>query len=65
MRRAAPHHALYELSGGTGALTGVALRAGFSSHSHFTSAFRRLMGITPSKLAVTRQRPVWAGRRPS
>jgi AraC-like DNA-binding protein len=58
------HHALYELSGGTGGLTGVALRAGFSSHSHFTSAFRRLMGITPSRLTVTRQRMV-RRRRPS
>jgi AraC-like DNA-binding protein len=29
-------------------LTDVALRLGFSSHSHFTSAFRRHFGVTPS-----------------
>ncbi len=29
-------------------LTGVALSLGFSSHSHFTSAFRRAFGMTPS-----------------
>jgi AraC family transcriptional regulator len=49
------HHALYELSRGAGALTEVALRAGFSSHSHFTSTFRRLMGVTPSELAANRR----------
>jgi AraC-like DNA-binding protein len=30
-------------------LTGIALDLGFSSHSHFTSAFRRKFGITPSR----------------
>jgi AraC-like DNA-binding protein len=29
-------------------LTGVALDLGFSSHSHFSSAFRRCFGTTPS-----------------
>lgn len=29
-------------------LTGVALRLGYSSHSHFTAAFRREFGVTPS-----------------
>ena len=29
-------------------ITGLALDLGFSSHSHFTSAFRRHFGITPS-----------------
>jgi AraC-like DNA-binding protein len=28
----------------------VALSVGFSSHSHFTSAFRRAFGVTPSQL---------------
>jgi AraC-like DNA-binding protein len=31
-----------------GDLTGIALDLGFSSHSHFTDAFRRAFGITPS-----------------
>jgi AraC-like DNA-binding protein len=30
-------------------LTALALDLGFSSHSHFTSAFRRAFGITPSE----------------
>jgi AraC-like DNA-binding protein len=30
-------------------LTGLALDLGFSSHSHFTSAFRRHYGISPSE----------------
>lgn len=29
-------------------ITGIALDLGFSSHSHFTSAFRRVFGVTPS-----------------
>jgi len=31
------------------ALTDLALDLGYSSHSHFTSVFRRHMGITPSE----------------
>jgi AraC-like DNA-binding protein len=31
-------------------LTAVALDLGFASHSHFTAAFRRTFGITPSEL---------------
>ena len=31
-------------------LTGVALELGFSSHSHFTAAFRKEFGVTPSAL---------------
>ncbi|MEZ4619900.1 MAG: helix-turn-helix domain-containing protein [Caldilineaceae bacterium] len=31
-------------------LTAVALDLGYSSHSHFTSAFRRAFGILPSAL---------------
>jgi AraC family transcriptional regulator len=30
-------------------MTAVALDAGFSSHSHFTAAFRRSFGVTPSR----------------
>ncbi|HSK78441.1 MAG TPA: AraC family transcriptional regulator [Thermoanaerobaculia bacterium] len=31
-------------------LTGVALDLGFSSHSHFTAAFRKAFGVTPSAI---------------
>ena len=31
-------------------LNTIALDSGFSSHSHFTSRFRRFFGITPSEL---------------
>lgn len=31
-------------------LTGVALDLGYSSHSHFTAAFRKAFGVTPSAL---------------
>lgn len=31
-------------------LTAIALELGFSSHSHFTAAFRRSFGVTPSAL---------------
>ncbi len=34
-------------------LTGLALDLGFSSHSHFTLAFRRTFGITPSEYRKT------------
>ncbi|MGH9550729.1 MAG: helix-turn-helix transcriptional regulator [Terriglobales bacterium] len=30
-------------------ITGLALDLGFSSHSHFTSAFRKAFGMTPSR----------------
>lgn len=33
-------------------LTQVALSCGFSSHSHFTAAFRRRIGLTPSAFAA-------------
>ncbi|HEY6892637.1 MAG TPA: AraC family transcriptional regulator [Rhodanobacteraceae bacterium] len=35
-------------------LTSVALAAGFSSHSHFTSAFRQTFGTVPSRVRVSR-----------
>lgn len=39
-------------------LTALALDLGFSSHSHFTAAFRRAFGVTPSEFrASTRLRP--------
>lgn len=44
--------ALDALAGG-GALTAIALAAGFSSHSHFTRAFRAELGVAPSALRAT------------
>ncbi|HWL89696.1 MAG TPA: helix-turn-helix domain-containing protein [Polyangiaceae bacterium] len=42
--------ALFELRHGAGRLTDIALSAGFSSHSHFTSSFRTEFGLAPSCL---------------
>ncbi len=42
--------ALGEVVGSKRSLTDIALDAGFSTHSHFTSAFRREFGVTPSAL---------------
>jgi AraC-like DNA-binding protein len=42
--------ALFELERGAGRLSQVALSAGFSSHSHFTSSFRAEFGVSPSGL---------------
>jgi len=39
---------LEQLAGGVEDLTALALDLGFSSHSHFTDAFRREFGCTPS-----------------
>lgn len=41
--------ALERLADGRGDLTRIALDAGFCSHSHFTVAFRREFGLTPSR----------------
>jgi len=58
-------HALERLPETDAGVTPVALDAGFSSHSHFTAAFRRTFGLTPSafRLASRRRAPAWA--RPS
>jgi AraC family transcriptional regulator len=40
--------ALTQLADGARDLTGLGLSLGFSHHSHFTAAFRREMGLTPS-----------------
>jgi len=48
-------------------LTALALDTGFSSHSHFTAAFRRAFGCTPSQFRLatrSRVRPVGAAVRP-
>lgn len=49
-------HVLQEVLDGADDLTAVALRAGFSSHSHMTAAFRREFGRTPSSLRAERGR---------
>ena len=48
--------ALEHLAGAKGDLTRVALDAGFCSHSHFSAAFRREFGMTPSRF-VQRSAP--------
>jgi AraC family transcriptional regulator len=40
--------ALEQLPASNGGLTSLALRLGFSSHSHFTDTFRREFGVAPS-----------------
>jgi len=42
------HHALERVAAGED-LARVGLAAGYSSHSHFTAAFRRMFGVTPSE----------------
>ena len=39
-------------------ITSTALALGFSSHSHFTAAFRRAFGITPSRFAREGRRAI-------
>lgn len=41
-------NALERLTGAGGDLTTIAMELGFCSHSHFTGAFRRQFGLTPS-----------------
>ena len=46
-------------------ITGIALDLGFSSHSHFSAAFRRAFGVTPSdfRTKLRRYRPGGSGAR--
>jgi AraC family transcriptional regulator len=46
-------HGLAAIVNGEKDLTDVALDAGFASHSHFTSSFRKFFGMTPSALRQT------------
>jgi AraC family transcriptional regulator len=46
--------ALDLVAGGSADLTGLAFDLGYSSHSHFTAAFRGAFGITPSALRAGR-----------
>ena len=48
--------ALERLEGGEADLTTLALDLGFSSHSHFTEAFRKEFGRTPSEVRETASR---------
>ncbi len=52
--------AALERLGGGESLTEIALDVGYSSHSHFTAAFRELFGVTPSSF-----RRASYGNRPS
>src|SRR5262245_47722482 len=46
--------ALEMLADARGDIAAVALRLGYATHSHFTAAFRRRFGITPSQVAHDR-----------
>lgn len=48
--------ALSRLDDGEDDLTGLALDLGFSDHSHFTTAFRRAFGMSPSAFRAGRTR---------
>ncbi|MCP3141842.1 helix-turn-helix transcriptional regulator [Pyxidicoccus xibeiensis] len=54
---------LFELQHAAGRLIDVALAVGFSSHSHFTSAFRREYGCAPSALVHLHAQGAVADRR--
>jgi AraC family transcriptional regulator len=45
--------ALEGVEAGGGDLAGVALKTGFSSHSHFTASFRREFGMAPRQLEAS------------
>jgi AraC-like DNA-binding protein len=57
--------ALFEIGHRENDLAGLALEVGFSSHSHFSHAFRREYGVPPSRVPVSRARRSLASRRPS
>ncbi len=47
-------HAIELVGDGASDLAGLAFDLGYSSHSHFTAAFRRAFGVTPSALRAAR-----------
>ena len=56
VRRLRLEWAAGELAGSERPLAGVALAAGFADQSHFTRAFKRYSGLTPSMYRRTRRR---------
>lgn len=48
LRRLRIDYACRELAGSNRSITEIAFDTGFSSHSHFSAAFRRVMGMTPA-----------------
>ncbi len=56
--------ALTRLAGGQHDLAAVGLASGFSHHSHFATAFRRRLGLTPSRVRrMLREGPLREARR--
>jgi AraC-like DNA-binding protein len=55
IKRLRLRHALEFIDNDEANLTRLALECGFSSHSHFTSAFKREFGTTPSSMRLARQ----------
>jgi AraC family transcriptional regulator len=47
--------ALRRLAAGANDLTALALELGYSSHSHFTSEFKRHLGVPPSRFRLNTQ----------
>lgn len=53
--------ALFRLAEGARDLTALGLDLGYSSHSHFTSVFRRLVGLPPSRVWARVRGPAGGG----
>lgn len=51
--------------GPSGGLTAIALALGFSSHSHFTTAFRNFFGVPPSQIWAQRSAHLDKRRHPA
>ncbi|WP_348652834.1 AraC family transcriptional regulator [Polyangium sp. y55x31] len=57
MRLSAREILSWRLLGGARDLTALALDLGFADHSHFTNAFRREFGCSPSAVRRLLERP--------
>ena len=55
--------ALLEVAEGESDLSGLALRLGYSSHSHLTSHFRRAFGVTPARARAVLRGSATSGAR--
>jgi AraC family transcriptional regulator len=55
VRRLRIDYACRELAATGRSVTEIAFDAGFSSHSHFTAAFRRVTGTTPTRYRFDRR----------